>query len=344
MRDLKELTLQELKAALKEWQEPAFRAGQVFSWVYQKGVLDFEAMANLPQGLRLKLKENFSLCGLKIVDALESSDGTKKLLFELKDKNLIEGVLIPAKNRVTACISTQAGCKFGCRFCASGTLGFKRSLSSAEILDEVILLKNNSSGGKLTHIVFMGTGEPLDNYDNVLKSIRLINAPEGLNIGARRITISTCGVIPGIKRLASEGLQVELSISLHAADGKTRSLILPVNRKYPLAELMAACKEYISRTGRQITFEYILIEGVNAGLQNAKDLVKILKPLELCKVNLIPANPIPELKVAPPDKRAIAVFKSHLLRSGVPATLRAPRGQDIEAACGQLRLKIQKSK
>jgi len=340
-QDLKELSLAGLKAVLMEWGFPEFRAEQIFSWVYKRGVFDFEMMGNLPQGLKKRLEENFYLYSLKMFKALESSDETKKILFEAKDKNFIEAVLIPAKGRVTGCISTQVGCKFACRFCASGILGFKRNLTCAEIIEEILFLKNNHKEKKLTHLVFMGTGEPLDNYDNVLKAIRIINSASALNIGARRITISTCGIIPGIMKLMHEGLQIELSISLHAADDKTRSLLLPVNKKYPLAELMRACKEYSDKTGRQITFEYILIKGINSGLQNARDLVKILRGLRLCKVNLIPANPVPELKVQPPDKREITLFKDCLLKSGINTTLRKPRGQDIEAACGQLRLRYE---
>jgi 23S rRNA (adenine2503-C2)-methyltransferase len=340
MQNILEFNLKELEVLMLQWQEPPFRARQILSWLYQKGVMDFSRMTNLSGELKHKLKEHFSFPSLKLLKILESGDGTKKFLLELADKNYIEAVTIPAKARLTGCVSTQVGCKFSCRFCASGALGFKRNLSSAEILEEVLFLKNNLSQ-KLTHLVFMGTGEPLDNYDQVLKAIRMINSPEGLHIGARRITISTAGIIPEIRRLAEEGLQIELSVSLHAADEKTRSLIMPVNIKYPLNALILACKNYIKKTNRQITFEYILIKGLNSDLQNARNLATILKGMN-CKVNIIPANPVKELKVEPAEPAEINVFKEALLKSGVRVTLRKPRGEDIQAACGQLRLGYEK--
>jgi 23S rRNA (adenine2503-C2)-methyltransferase len=214
-------------------------------------------------------------------------------------------------------------------------------LAASEILEQVLYLKHNSPDNKLTHLVFMGTGEPLDNYDNVIKAIRIINSPYSFNIGARRITISTCGIIPAIMKLAEEGLQIELSVSLHAADEKTRSRVMPVNKKYPLKELILACKKYIEKTDRQVTFEYVLIEGLNADLPAAEKLSKILSGLN-CKINLIPCNPIKELRLHPPNKLQILLFKDKLLKSGVNATLRMPRGSDIEAACGQLRLRYEK--
>ncbi len=242
---------------------------------------------------------------------------------------------------ITGCISSQAGCKFACGFCASGIKGFKRDLTCGEILDEVLYLKSQASG-RLTHIVFMGTGEPLDNYDQVLAAIRIINAPEAFNLGARKITISTCGIIPGIKRLQEEKLQVELSISLHAPTDKLRSQLMPVNRKYPLAALIKSCREYIAKTNRQITFEYILLKGVNADLACAKELIQLLKDLRLVKINLIPANAVPELKIAPLAKAQVDAFKEALLKAGLNTTLRREHGQEIGAACGQLRLKYEK--
>ncbi|MDP2043829.1 MAG: 23S rRNA (adenine(2503)-C(2))-methyltransferase RlmN, partial [Candidatus Omnitrophota bacterium] len=238
--------------------------------------------------------------------------------------------------------SSQVGCRFTCQFCASGLKGFKRNLSAGEILDEVLYLKNNAQNAGLTHVVFMGTGEPLDNYENVLKAIRVINSGHAFNIGARRITISTCGIIPGIERLSSFGLQIELSISLHAADDKTRSQLMPVNKKYPLADLIKCCHEYSVKTNRQITFEYILIKGLNSDLSSAQKLAALLKDLRLAKVNLIPANSITELKILPPLSEEILAFKEQLFRSGINVTLRRERGQDIDAACGQLRLRHEK--
>jgi 23S rRNA (adenine2503-C2)-methyltransferase len=342
MNNINGLTPKELEEILAEWNQPAFHAKQIFSWIYQKQIRGFESMTDLSPDLRRRLKENFYIHGIRLVKSLKSYDGTEKLLLELKDKNLIEAVTIPAEKRVTGCLSTQVGCKFSCRLCASGLLGFKRNLTSGEIIEETLCLKDNAQAKKLTHLVFMGIGEPLDNYDNVLKAIRIINSPEGLNIGVRRITISTCGIIPGIKKLAEEGLQIELSVSLHAADDKTRSQIMPINKKYPIKELIRACAEYIKKTNRQITFEYVLIKGINSDLQMARKLGKIVRQLRLCKVNLIPCNFIRELKVEPPNKLEILLFKDYLLKEGINATLRKPRGQDIEATCGQLRLRYEK--
>lgn len=334
MKDLKDFNLDELEAVLRSWGFPTFHARQIFVWVYQKNAHDFGCMSNLPLDLRKRLKETFSILGLREAKRRISGDGTEKFLFALKDKQFVEAVLIPTKTRVTVCISSQVGCKFACRFCASGMMGFKRNLSCAEILGQI--------RNKPTHIVFMGTGEPLDNYDTVLKAIRIINSDYSFNIGARRITISTCGIIPGMKRLAKEGLQVELSVSLHAAEDSLRTRLMPINKKYPLKELMATCEEYIRKTGRQITFEYILMRGINSDLQNAKSLSKILKSLRLCKINLIPANPIEELKIGPPERAEIILFRDHLLKKMIPVTLRRGRGEDIEAACGQLRLRYEK--
>ncbi|MFA5144745.1 MAG: 23S rRNA (adenine(2503)-C(2))-methyltransferase RlmN [Candidatus Omnitrophota bacterium] len=341
MINICDLTLEELKELLRKRGQEAFHAQQVFSWIYKKAATDFEMMSDLSSGLRKQLKEDFYLLSLKPVKLDKSLDGTEKSLLELKDASLIETVLIPAENRITGCVSTQVGCKFNCGFCASGVSGFKRNLASGEIVEEALYLKNRSQGGKLTHLVFMGMGEPLDNCENVIKAIRIINSPEALRIGARRITISTCGLIPGIKRLSDEGLQVELSISLHAADDQTRSQIMPVNKKYPVKELIKACAEYIKKTNRQVTFEYILINGINSDLRSAARLSDILNGLN-CKVNLIPSNPIKELGMEPPSKLAILLFRDYLLKQGVNVTLRKPRGRDIEAACGQLRLRYGK--
>jgi len=342
MKDIKDLSLEELKKVLSAWQEKPFHAQQIFSWIYKKGILDFSSMSDLSAGLREKLSENLYICGLELIKKLESRDGTEKFLFALNDGNLIEAVVIPQEARITACLSTQAGCRFRCQFCASGLLGLKRNLSCGEIIGQLLYLKSNAKNKRITHIVFMGTGEPLDNYDNILKAIRIINSQEAFGIGARRITLSTCGVIPGIKRLAEENLQVELSISLHTADNKLRSRLMPVNKIYPLKELIAVCREYIKKTDRQITFEYVLIKGVNSDLQSADNLVKILADLKLCKVNLIPSNFIKECGVEPPNKLEALLFKDYLIKHGLHTTLRKSRGEDIEAACGQLRFSYEK--
>jgi len=344
MQDIKELSLKELEDKLLSWGKPKYHAKQIFAWVYQKAAYEFAGMSDLPASLRKLLADEFYILGLKLADLQKSSDGTAKFLFELSDGNLIEAVNIPAAGRVTGCISSQAGCKFACDFCASGLKGFKRNLTSGEILDEVLYLKNSLLDSKLTHIVFMGTGEPLDNYENILKAIRVINSADAFNIGARRITISTCGIIPGIKKLQEEDLQVELSISLHSADDKLRSKIMPVNRKYPLADLIKCCHEYIEKTNRQITFEYILVKGLNADLPSAQKLAALLKNLRLAKVNLIPANPVLKSpgRITPPSASEVLSFKEYLFKAGVNVTLRRERGQDIHAACGQLRLKYEK--
>ncbi|MCM8770706.1 MAG: 23S rRNA (adenine(2503)-C(2))-methyltransferase RlmN [Candidatus Omnitrophica bacterium] len=329
------LNLKELEQILIDWQQEKFHALQIFSWIYKKGIKDFEKMSDLSVLLRKKLKENFSIFDLELIKEIKSVDGTKKLLFKLKDGNTIEAVNIATERRITGCVSTQVGCKFACKFCASGLLGFKRNLETAEIIEQVLFLKEKAK--RLNNLVFMGIGEPLDNYDNVLKAIRIINSPAGLNIGARKITLSSAGFIPGIKRLVSEGLQIELAISLHAGDDKTRSFLMPLNKKYPLQELLAVIKEYIKKTKRQITFEYILIDGVNSSISEAEKLSKLLKDLN-CKVNLIPCNPVKEIGFLPAKKMDILLFKDRLLKSGIKVTVRMPRGEDIQAACGQLRL------
>jgi 23S rRNA (adenine2503-C2)-methyltransferase len=348
MQDIKELSLKELEDRLLFWGSPKYYARLIWNWIYQKGAYDFSQMSNLPAPLRKILTDEFSILGIKLADLQVSSDRTTKFLFELADKNLMEAVNIPMRrlvrfHAVTGCISSQAGCKFGCSFCASSLGGFKRNLTSGEILDEVLYLKNNLKAGQLTHIVFMGTGEPMDNYEYVLKAIRIINSPFAFNIGARRITISTCGIIPSIDKLALEDLQVELSISLHAATDKVRSQLMPVNNKYPLAALIKCCQEYIAKTNRQITFEYILIKGVNSDEADAQNLVKLLKDLRLAKVNLIPANSVPESKIIPLDSAQTIYFKDYLFKAGLNVTLRREHGQDIDAACGQLRLKYAKN-
>jgi 23S rRNA (adenine2503-C2)-methyltransferase len=338
MRNIKELALVELEALLDVWQAPRFYAKEICVWMYQKQAVEFCAMTNLPQALRARLAQHFYMRSAKVVQSVRSSDGTQKFLFAQEDARMVEAVSIPAQGRVTGCISSQVGCKFACVFCASGVNGFTRDLTSAEMLDEVLYLARHA-GGTLSHLVFMGSGEPMDNYDNVMRAIRMLNAPYGVGIGARRITISTCGVVTGIDKLAQEKLQVELSVSLHAAEDALRSRLMPCNKKYPLKTLISACQKYTGFTKRQITFEYILIKGLNSDLHNAKKLSTIVKSVPLAKVNLIPANFVKELHIEPPEKRVIEAFYGHLVASGVKVTLRIPRGQDIDAACGQLRLR-----
>ncbi len=339
--DIRGLSLRELKEALQAVGQPPFRASQIFDWIYKKGVSDFEAMLNLAPALRTKLKENFLLFIPSVVTEHHSLDGTKKFLLGLQDGEKVETVMIPSKTRATVCVSTQAGCKFGCKFCASGIGGWTRNLTAAEIMTEILYAKSKSSLQPLSHIVFMGTGEPLDNYENLMQAIRLINAPEGLNIAARRITVSTCGVIPQILKMAQEGLQIELAISLHGFNDESRKVLMPVNKKYPMHELIAACREYIKATKRQITFEYILIKDLTCSPQAVRELSVLLKGM-ICKMNLIPYNPVSEFDHKTPTRQEMIDFQDSLERAGIHATIRTPRGRDVSAACGQLRHALSK--
>jgi 23S rRNA (adenine2503-C2)-methyltransferase len=334
--DLKNLSLKELEEFLAGRKYPAYHASQIFSWVYQKGAPDFTSMSNLPLDLRNLLADNFHIGGLRLVKKEISADGTGKFLFALEDGNAIESAVIPTPKRKTACLSSQAGCNFKCGFCASGLKGKERDLATAEIVGQLMMLNGVIAPERVSHVVLMGTGEPLDNYENVMKAIRLINSPLALGIAARRITVSTCGIIPGIERLAGEKLQVELSVSLHAADNATRNKLMPVNKKYPLEKLIAACRQYAKTTKRQVTFEYILIKEMNCDLKSAANLAQLLKGWD-CKINLIPYNPIKEFDFEPPAKLETLFFRDRLTKSGVRATIRMPRGKDIHAACGQLR-------
>jgi len=330
--------LPDLQTYVRDKGQKSFRAVQIFEWIFHKGVEDFQAMTNLPVSLRQALGEDFCLKQAVGVEEYASRDGTKKFVMTLHDGEKIETALIPTDKRLTLCISSQVGCKFACRFCASGMAGYQRNLTTAEILDQILTVRRRVKDRSITHIVFMGVGEPLDNYDNVLKSIRAINAPEGLHIAARRITVSTCGIVPGIKRLAGEGLQIELSVSLHGHDEASRAELMPVSQRYPLKELMPACRDYIKLTKRQITFEYILIRNLTCSDEAVRHLGPLLKGL-LCKLNLIPYNPVAECAYQPPTKLEVLTFKTALSRRGIHATVRQPRGKDIAAACGQLRLK-----
>jgi len=336
--DIRDLSLEELEAYLKSIAAEPFRSGQIFLWLYQKGAWGFDAMTNISQELRDRLKKDFILKANEIAQKVVSEDGTTKFLFDLHDHEKIEAVLIPTTTRTTACISTQAGCKFGCKFCASGIGGWKRDLTCAEIVTQVLHIKEEALQHKrpLTNIVFMGTGEPLDNFANLMKAIRIINSKKGINIGARHITISTVGVVPKIKELAQEGLQVELAISLHGYDNPSRDVLMPVNKKYPFDELIAACREYVRKTNRQITFEYILIKNVTCTENAVASLRKAFKGL-ICKMNLIPYNPVSEFDHQTPSREEMLAFSNSLEKSGVHATIRTPRGKDVGAACGQLR-------
>ena len=340
-QDIRNLSHDELSAHLVVMGEKPFRATQIFEWIYQKNAWTFDVMTNLPKELRERLKQNFNLKPNTVVDKKVSQEGTTKFLFDLHDHEKIESVLIPTATRTTACISTQAGCKFGCKFCASGIGGWSRHLSCAEILTQVLYVKKESQKHKrpLSNIVFMGTGEPLDNFENLFKAIKIINSPNGMGIGARHITISTVGLVPKIKEIAKQNLQIELAISLHGYDNESRNILMPVNRKYPFDELIAACREYVQLTKRQVTFEYILIKDVTCSEKAVLSLKKAFKGI-ICKMNLIPYNPVSEFGHKTPSPQEMFDFRNRLEEFGIHATIRTPRGRDVGAACGQLRHKM----
>ncbi|TAN35786.1 MAG: 23S rRNA (adenine(2503)-C(2))-methyltransferase RlmN [Verrucomicrobia bacterium] len=331
------LFLDELTAVIREMDAPAFRAKQIWHWLYEQRITTWDAMKNLPTELRAKLAERFELTPARALEITGTEDEARKILVGLGDGECVEEVLLPSGDRRTVCVSSQVGCKFACAFCASGQAGYKRNLLAGEIVGEV-LLAAAVWGDRPGNIVFMGVGEPFDNYDNVLRAIRILNHPDGLGIGARRITLSTCGVIPGIQRLAEEGLQLELSLSLHAPDTATRGQLMPVNRRYPLADVLAACKAYAEKTKRIITFEYTLVRGVNDSPAQAEDLARLLAPLP-ARVNLIPLSPVEGFEGEPTPPETARQFIRTLERAGINATLRDSQGSRIKAACGQLRIR-----
>lgn len=335
MTDLKSQSPEEITQTLKAMGEPGFRGKQVFIWLH-RGVSSFDEMTNLPKSLRVKLAESCVLTPPKAVQKQVSKlDGTIKYLWELGDGNCIESVLMQYHHGNTVCISSQVGCRMGCAFCASTIAGKVRNLTPAELLDQVIFTQKDS-GLPISNIVLMGIGEPMDNLDNVLKFLELVNHPDGLNIGMRHISLSTCGVIPGIERLADLGLQLTLSVSLHAPDGQTRSKIMPVNRAYPVEDLFAACHRYFEKTGRRISFEYAMIDGVNDRDWQADLIAERVRGMP-GHVNLIPLNDVVESPFKP--SKRIAAFQKRLEAHGVTATVRRSLGGDIDASCGQLRRK-----
>lgn len=341
MIDLYTLTPEELESLLLSWGQKKFRAKQLYSWLYEKGAQSFDEMSNLPGALRVKLEEECTLGSLSVSTEQQSQDGTLKRLYSLGDGQLIESVLMPYRGvRRTACISSQAGCAMGCVFCATGQMGFARHLTSAEIFEQAqrFSVELKARGERLSNVVLMGMGEPFHNYDNVLEAIRRLM--KDLGIGARHITVSTVGLVPQIRRFADEGLQVTLALSLHAATDEERGALLPVNRRWPLSEVMAACHYYVEKTGRRITFEWALIAGKNDSSQEAHRLGRLLKGLS-CHVNLIPLNPTQGYEGAPTEAPAAAEFVDVLSRYGVAATVRVRRGIDIDAGCGQLKSKVQ---
>ena len=337
MKNIKDYNLDELKNELKEIGEKPFRAEQIFKWIYEEKVETFDEMTNISLELREKLKSNYTLCNFNILKKQESKDGTIKYLFDVLDGNAIETVLMRYHHGNSICVSSQIGCKMGCKFCASTGINFIRNLSSGEIIEQIIRVEQDTKE-RISNVVFMGIGEPLDNYDNVVNAIKQINNPKALNIGARHISISTSGLVPKIYQLAEENIQCTLSISLHATNNEKRSSMMPVNNTYPIEELLQACKSYIDKTNRRISFEYALAKDNNDNLEDAKGLVKLLKGM-LCHVNLIPINKINNGKYSKSSNENIMKFRDYLNDHGIVATIRRELGSDIDAACGQLRRK-----
>jgi len=332
------LTRDDLIAVCEELGQPAYRAKQVWPWLYVQFVSDWAQMRNIPKTLLLALEERFSLPSVKALQIEGPEGATRKILVGLDDNECVEEVLLPSGDRNTVCVSSQVGCKFGCAFCASGKAGYLRDLSAGEIVGQVILA-SQTFGRRPENVVFMGMGEPFDNYDEALKAVRILNDQDGLCIGARKITLSTSGVIPGIQRLSNEGIQVELSVSLHAPEDALRSRLMPVNNKYPLADLMAACQAYTEKTRRIITFEYTLIKGLNDTQHHAEQLIRLLRNLS-CRVNLIPLSPVEEFDGDTPPRAAAERFIQVLDKHHINATLRDSKGSTVKAACGQLRRKL----
>jgi len=340
---IKSISLSELGERLAALGQPSFRAKQVMEWIYGKRVKSFDAMTNLPAALRAQLAQEFSFDSLEVVRVLGSDDTTRKYLFKLHDGALIESVLIPASpalygeasDRRTLCVSTQVGCAYGCKFCASGLDGWSRNLLASEIVEQILKVEE-ASGEKVNNLVFMGMGEPLANFVNLMKAIEILNAPWGVGIGARHITVSTSGLAPQIKQLADQPLQIRLAISLHGATDEVRQQIMPVNRKYPLDVLLEACDYYVTRKKQRITFEYILIDSVNDRAEDASALARVARRIG-AKVNCIPYNTVEGLTWKRPSERRQDDFMAILDAADIPATIRREKGHDIAAACGQLR-------
>ena len=335
-KDIKSLYLEELEEELGQLGEKSFRAKQIYQWVHQKLAADFEDMSNLSKALREKLRQQYTLTALNPVEVkISKIDGTRKYLFRLSDGNVIESVWMQYHHGNSVCISSQVGCRMGCRFCASTLDGLERNLTAGEMLDQIYRIQADT-GERVSNIVIMGSGEPMDNYDNVVRFIRLISHDQGLNISQRNITVSTCGIVPGIRRLAKEGLSVTLALSLHAPNDEVRKTLMPIANKYRIQEILDACQEYFEETGRRLTFEYSLVSGVNDNLEEARALASLLKGMH-GHVNLIPVNPIQERDYVQSDRRAIEAFQHYLESQKIAVTVRREMGRDINGACGQLR-------
>ena len=334
--NIKDLSFQEFEGYLADRKEPSYRARQIWQWLFQKQAATFSEMTNLPSSWRAGLAKDFSISRLTLLKAISSADGTTKFLWGLSDGESIESVLIPESKRLTLCVSTQVGCGFGCAFCATAILGLKRSLRASEIVDQVLEVNRSLSGGqKISHVVLMGMGEPLANYGETVKALGVIaDANYGIGISPRRITLSTVGLVPQIQKLMEE-TKVNLAISLHAPTDETRTQLMPVNRKYSLKQLVACCRTLPIPRRKRITFEYILLRGINDSSGAAEDLCELLRGLR-CKVNLIPFNPHPGSRYERPDDSEVAGFQEILQSHGLQINVRRPRGDDIQAACGQL--------
>ncbi len=336
--DIKSLTLEELRTELVEKGEKAFRADQLYKWMHEKLMEDFSEMSNLPKAFREWLETEYEYVTLEIVEVQRSKlDGTCKYLFRLPDGHVIESVLMRYHHGNSVCISSQVGCRMGCRFCASTIGGLERNLRPSEMLEQIYRIQKES-GERVSNVVVMGTGEPLDNYDGLVRFIRLLSHEKGLNISQRNITVSTCGIVPGIRRLAEEDLAVTLALSLHAVTQEKRRELMPIANRYELNQVLDACGYYFQRTGRRLTLEYSLVSGINDSEEDAKALAKLASPLH-AHVNLIPVNPVTERNFVQPKEKIIDNFKKNLEKYGINATLRREMGRDIDGACGQLRRK-----
>ncbi|MBQ9141223.1 MAG: 23S rRNA (adenine(2503)-C(2))-methyltransferase RlmN [Lachnospiraceae bacterium] len=334
--DIKSLSLEELKEEFNDIGEKAFRAKQAYEWVHQKLVRSFDEMTNLSKEFREKCKARYAFTALEIIRVQESKqDGTRKYLFRLHDGNVVESVFMRYKHGNSVCISSQVGCRMGCKFCASTLDGLARNLMPSEMLDQIYAISVHT-GERVSNVVVMGTGEPMDNYDNLLQFLKLLTDENGLHISARNVTVSTCGIVPNMRRLAKEHLQITLALSLHATTDEKRRRLMPIANKYSIEELMEACKYYFEQTGRRITFEYSLVGGVNDTKEDAQELVALAAPLN-CHINLIPVNPIKERDFVQSDNSHIQAFKNRLEKSKINVTIRREMGRDIDGACGQLR-------
>ena len=337
-KDIASYSFEELQEEMLAIGEKGFRSRQIYSWIHEKLVDDFEEMTNLPKALRQKLEAAYEIRRVEMEKRqISKIDGTNKFLFCLKDGNMVESVLMKYKHGNSVCMSSQVGCRMGCRFCASTLDGLERNLTPSEMLRQVYQIQK-ITGERVSNIVIMGTGEPLDNYDNFLKFIHMVSDEHGLNISQRNITASTCGIVPNIRRLAEEKLQITLALSLHGSNQEKRRSLMPVANKYELHEVLEACDYYFEKTGRRITFEYSLVHGVNDTPEDAKELMGILKDRN-CHLNLIPVNPIKERNYEKPDKKSAENFKNKLEKNGINVTIRREMGSDIDGACGQLRRK-----